>query len=200
MGVSMGATAYDIVPPDPAGTIESLSALGYTLESVISDLVDNSIDAGAGTIDLDVHWNGPASYVSVADDGKGMTEAELQTAMAMAARDPRTSRSAAELGAFRHGTQNRELLAGVAAVGLDTVDEEQAAERPGLGPRARRQFQRMATPARSRRGRGEDPCTGVGVPVRSGHGRVVARVVCSGPTVKMAPVGGEHTRNVRRWE
>jgi hypothetical protein len=102
-GVTMGATAYDIVPPDPAGTIESLSALGYTLESAISDLVDNSIDAGAGTIDLDVHWNGPASYVSVADDGKGMTEAELQTAMAMAARGPRTSRSAAELGHFGMG-------------------------------------------------------------------------------------------------
>jgi Histidine kinase-, DNA gyrase B-, and HSP90-like ATPase len=172
----MGATAYDIVPPDPAGRVESLSALGYTLESAISDLVDNSIDAGAGTIDLDVHWNGPAPYVSVADDGKGMTEAELQTAMAMAARGPRISRECSRAGAFRHGTQNRELRAGVAAVGLDTVDEEQVAERPGLGPRARRQFQRMATPARSRRGRGEDPCTGVGVRVRSGHGPRPRRV------------------------
>ena len=44
-----------------------------------------------------------ASYITVADDGKGMTEAELQTAMAIAAREPRTSRSAAELGRFGIG-------------------------------------------------------------------------------------------------
>ena len=92
--------AYAIVPPDPASTIESLRALGYTLESAIPDLVNNSIDAGAGTIDLDFHRNDPASYMSVADDGNGMVETELQTAMAIAARGPCTSRSSAELGRF----------------------------------------------------------------------------------------------------
>ena len=92
-----------IVPPDPAGTIEFAGALGYTLESAIADLVDNSIDAGAGMVDINFHWNGLASYITVADDGHGMTEAELQTAMAIAARGPRTSRSAAELGRFGVG-------------------------------------------------------------------------------------------------
>lgn len=95
--------AYDLVPPDPAGTIESLGALGYTLESAIADLVDNSIDAGADTVDISFHWNGLASYIMVADDGHGMTEEELQTAMAIAARGPRTSRRAAELGRFGVG-------------------------------------------------------------------------------------------------
>jgi hypothetical protein len=99
----MGAVAYDIVPPDFASTIESLSALGYTLESAILDLVDNSIDAGAGTIDLDFHRKDPASYIGVADDGKGKVEAELQTTMAIAAWGLRTSRSAAELGRFGMG-------------------------------------------------------------------------------------------------
>jgi hypothetical protein len=94
---------YDVVPPDPAGTIESLGALGYTLESAIADLVDNSIDAGACTVDINFFWNGPASYLTVVDDGHGMTEAELQVAMAIAARGPRTSRSAAELGRFGMG-------------------------------------------------------------------------------------------------
>jgi hypothetical protein len=64
----MEAVAYDIVPPDPAGTIESLSTLGCTFESAVSDLVGNSIDVGPGTIDIDFHWNGPASYISVADE------------------------------------------------------------------------------------------------------------------------------------
>lgn len=95
--------AYDIVPPDPAGTIQSLGSLGYTLESAIADLVDNSIDAGAGGVDINFHWNGPNSYITVVDDGRGMTQAELQTAMAVAARGPRSSRSSAELGRFGMG-------------------------------------------------------------------------------------------------
>jgi hypothetical protein len=99
----MVAIAYDIVPPDPTGTIESLSALGYILESAIADLVDNTIDADVGTVDIDFHWNGPASYISVADDGKGITETELQTAIAIAERGPCLSRSAAELGRFGMG-------------------------------------------------------------------------------------------------
>jgi hypothetical protein len=98
----MVAMAYEIAPPNPAGTIEPLSALGYTLESAIADLVGNTIDAG-GTIDIDFHWSGPASYVSGADDGKGMSETEWQTAMAVAAWAPRTSRSVVELGRFGMG-------------------------------------------------------------------------------------------------
>jgi hypothetical protein len=95
--------AYDLVPPDPAGTIESLGALGYTLEAAIADLVDNSIDAGSDTIDVRFHWAGRDSYALVSDNGRGMSETELQTAMAIAARGPRTSRAAAELGRFGMG-------------------------------------------------------------------------------------------------
>jgi hypothetical protein len=94
---------YDVVPPDPAGTIESLGALGYTLEAAIADLVDNSIDAAARTVNITFHWNGPDSYLTVTDDGHGMTGAELQTAMAIAARGPRAARGAAELGRFGMG-------------------------------------------------------------------------------------------------
>lgn len=139
--------AYDIVPPRPASTIEPLNALGYTLESAIPDLVKKSIDAGPGTIDLDFHRNDPASYISVADDGKGMTEADLQTAMAVAAHLPECGRA----GAFRYWTQDRELLTDIAAVGVDAVGEEQDVERPDLEPRARRQFHRTATPAKPTR-------------------------------------------------
>ncbi len=130
---------YDVVPPDPAGTIESLGALGYTLEAAIADLVDNSIDAGAGKVDISFFWDGPASHITVVDNGHGMTEAELQVAMAIAARGPRTS-TRRPVGALRYGTQDRELFAGVAPVGLDTVGPERAAECSGVGPRARRRY------------------------------------------------------------
>ena len=77
----MVAMAYEIVPLDPAGTIEPLSVLGYTLESAITDLVGNTIDVGVGMIDIDFHWNGPASYISMAGDGTGMSEPEWRTAI-----------------------------------------------------------------------------------------------------------------------
>jgi hypothetical protein len=171
--------AYDIFPPDPASTIESLSALGYTLESAIPDLVNNSIDAGAGTIDLDFHRNDPASYISVAaDDGNGMTEAELQTAMAIAARGPRTSRSAAELGRFAMGLRTMSFSqTSRLSVWTRSAKNKQSSVRVWDLERVVNSSQWQLL--QSRRGRGEDPCTGVGVPVGSWHRRVVTRVFCS---------------------
>ena len=194
----MGATAYDIVPPDPAGTIESLSALGCTLESAISDLVDNSIDAGVSTVDLDVHWNGPASYVSVADDGKGVTEAELQTAMAMAAGDPRTSRSTAELGHFGMGI--RKPRASCRRRGCRSGHGRRTSSRAsGSGTLERVVNSSELQLLHEADEAGEKILAQVSA-FLSGPGTVVLwQGLSARPTVKMAPVCGEHMRNVRRW-
>lgn len=95
--------SYELVPPDPAGTIESLGALGYTLEAAVADLVDNSIDADASSVAIGFHWAGLHSHIVVSDDGRGMAESELQTAMAIAARGPRVERATTELGRFGMG-------------------------------------------------------------------------------------------------
>jgi hypothetical protein len=94
---------YSIVPPDPAGTIESLSALGYSVESAISDIVDNSIDAGAQRISVFFHWNASDSHVAVVDDGEGMDAEGLETAMALARRGRGIARDQGELGRFGMG-------------------------------------------------------------------------------------------------
>ena len=94
---------YEIVVPDPAGTIESLSALGYSLEAAVADIVDNSIDADASRVDVLFHWAGEKSYVVIADDGFGMTEAALKSAMALGERGPQVRRSESELGRFGMG-------------------------------------------------------------------------------------------------
>ena len=96
-------TPYAIVPPDPAGTVDSLSALGYSVEAAIADIVDNSIDAAANLIDVRFEWDGSDSYVAVSDNGVGMTGPELEAAMALALRGPSTDRAAAELGRFGMG-------------------------------------------------------------------------------------------------
>jgi len=107
---------YEIANPRPAGTIESLKSLGYSIEAAVADLVDNSIAAEARQVDVVFTWDGQASWIAVMDDGQGMTEAELVTAMTIAARGPATPRTARDLGRFGMGlktasfSQARQLI------------------------------------------------------------------------------------------
>lgn len=90
-------------PPDPAGLVRSLTALGYSLESAVADIVDNSIDALASTIAVYFHWDPVNPFVVVSDDGSGMTEGQLRTAMAFAERGPHVEREVHHLGRFGMG-------------------------------------------------------------------------------------------------
>jgi hypothetical protein len=114
---------YEIANPHPAGTIESLRSLGYSVEAAVADLVDNSIAAKAQQVDVLFTWDGQASWVAVIDDGDGMTETELVTAMTIAARGPGTLRTSQDLGRFGMGlktasfSQARQLIVTSAPVG-----------------------------------------------------------------------------------
>src|ERR1700730_3870679 len=72
---------YDVVAPEPGALIESLRAFGYTPQAAIADLIDNSISAGARNVWIYFTWNGADSYITIRDDGKGMTLEELISAM-----------------------------------------------------------------------------------------------------------------------
>ncbi|MCF7552179.1 ATP-binding protein [Pseudonocardia sp. WMMC193] len=98
---------FDLLRPDPGGTIRSLMALGYTPEAAVADLVDNSIAAGAQNIDIDFHWGGVEnSSVSVSDDGEGMDETALLHGMTVGGRGLDTDRSARDLGRFGMGLKS----------------------------------------------------------------------------------------------
>jgi hypothetical protein len=120
---------YLIVAPDPAGTIESLSALGYSLQAAVADLVDNSVDAGAERVDVVFHWSGADSHVAVVDDGRGMTVEQLNGAMALALRGPSIARGARELGRFGMGLKTASFSQARTLVVWSRVDGAQPAVR-----------------------------------------------------------------------
>jgi Histidine kinase-, DNA gyrase B-, and HSP90-like ATPase len=107
---------YEIANPDPGGTIESFKSLGYTIEAAVADLVDNCITAQARNINVEFTWDGRNSWIAVTDDGVGMTESELVTAMTIAAKGPSSQRSSKDLGRFGMGlktasfSQARQLI------------------------------------------------------------------------------------------
>jgi hypothetical protein len=94
---------YDIAEPHASIMIESLRAFGYTIQTAIADLIDNSISAGARNVWLSFCWDGSNSYISIRDDGHGMTEPELVSAMRLGSKSPLEEREADDLGRFGLG-------------------------------------------------------------------------------------------------
>ena len=72
--------AHELIPSAKRLT-KSLRDLGYDFSAAIADIVDNSIEAGATSIEIDVEFDGDDSWVRIADNGKGMEPAELREAM-----------------------------------------------------------------------------------------------------------------------
>ena len=58
----------ELVQPDAGALVESLRAFGYSPQSAIADLIDNSIAAGSRHVWVELFWNGTDSYVLVKDD------------------------------------------------------------------------------------------------------------------------------------
>jgi anti-sigma regulatory factor (Ser/Thr protein kinase) len=61
--------------------MQSLRDMGYDFVSAVADLIDNSIEAGAHQVTIDVHFEGDDSWIRVADEGRGMSLEELLEAM-----------------------------------------------------------------------------------------------------------------------
>jgi hypothetical protein len=61
--------------------MDSLRDIGYELPAAVADLVDNSIDADATQVDIDVAFEGEDSWIRIADNGTGMASARMNEAM-----------------------------------------------------------------------------------------------------------------------
>jgi len=100
---------YDIVNPIPAALIESMRAFGYSPETSVADLMDNSISAGARNIWVKFVWLGSDSYVAIIDDGSGMNEAALVKSMRLGSQNPLDERDESDLGRFGLGLKTASL-------------------------------------------------------------------------------------------
>jgi hypothetical protein len=96
------------LPPVAPLLMQSLRAVGYTVQAALADLIDNSIAAGAKTIEIDVDASGQ-QYVATVDDGCGMGESTLIASMRFGSRDPRDARSGTDLGRFGLGLKTASL-------------------------------------------------------------------------------------------
>ena len=87
----------------------SMRAMGYSFESAVADIIDNSISAGASHIQIRFPVDPADCYVVVCDDGNGMSRQELFDAMKYGSEQKREGRSETDLGRFGLGLKAASL-------------------------------------------------------------------------------------------
>ncbi|MGQ4277607.1 ATP-binding protein [Pseudidiomarina sp. E22-M8] len=89
--------------PDPSSHISTLKRIGYTFNSAVSDIIDNSIAANCKNIWITATHVNAVVKIVIADDGFGMSSDELIQNMRIGCKDPSTKRAETDLGRFGSG-------------------------------------------------------------------------------------------------
>lgn len=87
--------------------IESMRSIGYTFESAMADIIDNSISAKAN--EINIIFNPSECNLGFIDNGNGMNKEELKEAMRWGSKDPLAVRSEIDLGRFGLGLKSASL-------------------------------------------------------------------------------------------
>ena len=90
-------------PPKASAMINTFRAFGYNLQTAIADIIDNSISAKAENVWISYEWEGSNSWVTIVDDGTGMDNETLVSAMTPGSKDPNDERDLSDLGRFGLG-------------------------------------------------------------------------------------------------
>lgn len=89
--------------PEPGILIESLRDIGYSFNSALADIIDNSITAHAQNISIFAMPVDDSFKVAIIDDGDGLGRSELLQAMRLGSTNPRDERTSGDLGRFGLG-------------------------------------------------------------------------------------------------
>ena len=99
---------FENVQPSAASLMESTRSIGYSLESAIADIIDNSIAADASNIQIRFPSD-ENLYIAIMDNGCGMTYNELKKAMQYGSRSPSEKRADNDLGRYGLGLKTASL-------------------------------------------------------------------------------------------
>lgn len=91
------------LPPSAASLSASMRDLGYSLETAIADLIDNSITADATKVEIFCDLSRADPTLAIVDNGKGMDIDEAIAAMRHGASGPKQKRAPNDLGRFGLG-------------------------------------------------------------------------------------------------
>ncbi len=96
------------IPPYAPVLMESTRAIGYSLEAAIADIIDNSIAAKAGKVQL-FFFPIDDAYVCILDDGFGMDDSQIDRAMQYGSMSPSEARESSDLGRYGLGLKTASL-------------------------------------------------------------------------------------------
>lgn len=94
---------FEIATPNPEFLIKSIAEQGYSLETALADLMDNSISATADNIEILIDIEKEPFILYLADNGAGMNEDALRAAMQFPSCSPEHARKNGDLGRFGLG-------------------------------------------------------------------------------------------------
>lgn len=100
-------SSYAANPPDAKVLMNSMRAMGYSLDSAVADIIDNSISANAHNITIRLPMSLDEHRMYIFDDGDGMNSDELLKAMRFGSNIE--DRSSHDLGRFGLGLKTASL-------------------------------------------------------------------------------------------
>lgn len=95
-------------PPYAPSLLESLRSVGYSLESALADIIDNSMSAKAKHINIEFRPS-DSPYIAIIDDGEGMTKDGLESAMRHGSTNPLQQRHSNDMGRYGLGLKTSSL-------------------------------------------------------------------------------------------
>jgi len=93
--------SFDVTPN--TNLLDVLGHSGYSLQSAIADIIDNSITAKAKNIWIEMNYNSGEPFITIIDDGIGMSLDRLKQASIIAFKNMLDERSRNDLGRFSTG-------------------------------------------------------------------------------------------------
>lgn len=87
----------------------SMRSMGYSFESAVADIIDNSISANSHLIQIMFPVDPAEIFLAICDDGYGMTRTELFDAMKYGSEQKRNGRLNTDLGRFGLGLKSASL-------------------------------------------------------------------------------------------